>query len=162
MGRQPEEGPGERSAMIERVFGEAILGVARLLTGARARWIGCAPSSTGRIYIANRSHDPIPSMLAALDAGDSLILFPEGTRNPGEELLPFKSGLYHLAMHRPAVEIVPVWIANLNRVLPKGEFLPVPLLCSLAFGGPIRLEEGEDKTDFLARARRAVMEMKGQ
>lgn len=105
-----------------------------------------------------RQEDPVEQMARALDERSSLILFPEGTRNTGDEpLLPFKSGLYHLAKARPAVELVPVWIANLNRVMPKGEFLPVPLLCTVTFGAPIHVGEAEDKDAFLARARAALL-----
>jgi 1-acyl-sn-glycerol-3-phosphate acyltransferase len=80
--------------------------------------------------------NPVEQMGAALQAGDSLILFPEGTRNLGEGLLPFKSGLYHLARAHPEAELVPVWIENLGRVMPKGSVIPVPLLCTLSFGPP--------------------------
>jgi 1-acyl-sn-glycerol-3-phosphate acyltransferase len=105
-----------------------------------------------------RSQDPVGQMVAALDAGDSLILFPEGTRNMTEEpLLPFRSGLYNLALARPAVELVPTWIDNLSRVLPKGEFLPLPLLCSVTFGAPIALGEDEERKAFLERARAALL-----
>lgn len=104
--------------------------------------------------------DPIATMHAALDAGSSLIVFPEGTRNvTGEILLPFKSGIYHLARRRPDVEFVPVWIDNLNRVLPKGEVVPVPLLCTVSFGTPLRVSEGEDKNAFVGRARHALLEL---
>ena len=93
-----------------------------------------------------RSDDPLAGMRRALDAGDSLILFPEGTRNTGEvPLLPFKTGLYHLALAYPDVELVPVWIDNLNRVLPKGERVPLPLLCTLTYGAPLQLAPEEDK-----------------
>jgi 1-acyl-sn-glycerol-3-phosphate acyltransferase len=105
-----------------------------------------------------RTQDPVEQMAAALDAGDSLILFPEGTRNmTSAPLLPFKSGLYNLALARPAVELVPTWIDNLSRVLPKGEFLPLPLLCSVTFGAPMRPVEGEDRKAFLERARMALL-----
>src|SRR4029079_10395703 len=102
--------------------------------------------------------NPIDQMAAALDAGASLIVFPEGTRNvSGERLLPFKSGLYHLARARPDTELVPVWIENLNRVMPKGEFIPVPLLCTVTFGPACRLSEAETKPGFLERSREALL-----
>jgi 1-acyl-sn-glycerol-3-phosphate acyltransferase len=101
-------------------------------------------------------------MVAALDQGSSLILFPEGQRNSSEAtLLPFKSGLYHLAKSRPGVDLVPVWIANLNRVMPKGEVIPVPLICTLTFGAPLHLAEDEPKDAFLVRATQALLALKG-
>jgi 1-acyl-sn-glycerol-3-phosphate acyltransferase len=107
---------------------------------------------------ATRKGDPVKQMTDALDAGASLILFPEGTRNMTEErLLPFKSGLYHLAMARPQVELVPVWLENLNRMMPKGEIFPVPLLCTVTFGTPLTISAQEDKSAFLERARAALL-----
>jgi len=104
---------------------------------------------------------PIALMADVLDAGASLIVFPEGTRKTGpERLLPFKSGLYHLARSRPHVELVPVWIENLGRVMPKGEIVPVPMLCSVTFGTPLRVSDGEDKTAFLDRTRHALLELR--
>jgi 1-acyl-sn-glycerol-3-phosphate acyltransferase len=108
-----------------------------------------------------RTEDPVAQMAAALDAGHSLILFPEGRRNAGEApLLPFKTGLYHLAALRPQVDLVPVWIANLNRVMPKGEVIPVPLICTVTFGAPLRLGPGEAKAAFLARAAAALLALR--
>ena len=102
-------------------------------------------------------HDnPLADMLNALGNRYSLIIFPEGGRQPTTEMAPFKGGLFHLAKDRPDVEFIPVLIENLNRVLPKGEFLPVPLLGSLSFGAPLKLEPGEQKSAFLARAQAAV------
>ncbi len=104
-----------------------------------------------------RANNPLIHMLGALDAQDSLIIFPEGGRNPDGPVGEFKSGIYHLAKERPAVEFVPVWIDNLSRVLPKGEIFPLPLLCSVTFGCPIQLGGNENKTAFLERARAAVL-----
>jgi 1-acyl-sn-glycerol-3-phosphate acyltransferase len=95
-------------------------------------------------------------MLAALEEGSSLIIFPEGGRMDGGEVAPFKSGLYHLASHKSEVEFMPVWIDNVNRVLPKGEILPVPMLGSVTMGPALTLQTNETKEAFLERARAAL------
>jgi 1-acyl-sn-glycerol-3-phosphate acyltransferase len=186
--------------------------IAKFISGASARWVGCVPDVRQRVYFANHTsnldalviwaslppdmrsltrpvaardywtksklrlylankifnavlierkkptaHDnPLTDMLDALGDRYSLIIFPEGGRQTGIELAPFKGGLFHLAKDRPDVEFVPVLVENLNRVLPKGEFLPVPLLGSLSFGIPIKLDTGEGKSAFLERAQNAV------
>lgn len=200
--------------VIESACASAVAGFARLLTGVRGDWQGCAPEVRQRVYFANhRSHadfvliwtvlpaalrqvtrpvaaadywltgrlrtfmgqrvfkavlidrnpltrraDAVATMTEALDQKCSLILFPEGTRNTSEEpLLPFKSGLYHLAKSRPDVQLVPVWIENLNRVMPKGEFVPIPLLCTVTVGAPMLIGPDEDKAAFLDRSRYALL-----
>jgi len=105
-----------------------------------------------------RKTDPVEQMADAIDGGASLIVFPEGTRNVTDTALqPFKSGLYHLARSRPDVELVPTWIDNLNRVMPKGAFFPIPLICTVSFGTPLRLEADEGKQPFLDRAQAALL-----
>jgi len=98
----------------------------------------------------------IEQLAEAMGEMYSLILFPEGTRGTGESVAAFRSGLYYLAKRKPEVELVPAYLENLNRILPKGEVLPVPMISMLTFGTPMRVTEGENKDDFLERARMAV------
>ncbi len=104
--------------------------------------------------------DPLQPLAQALESGDSIILFPEGTRGHAEEPQPFKAGLYNLALRFPQVVLVPAWIDNIQRVMPKGEVVPVPVLCSVTFGAPVRLEPGEERRAFLDRARLAVIALR--
>ena len=103
---------------------------------------------------------PVDLMLREIGSTRSLIVFPEGSRSVTGDLGEFKSGLYYLAKKRPDIELLPVHIDNLNRILPRGEFLPVPLLSCISFGPPMWLEHGEAKANFLARARKAVQALK--
>ena len=101
--------------------------------------------------------DPLEPLMDALRHGDSLVIFPEGTRGSKGAPAPFKAGLYHLAEAFPLVPLIPAWIDNVQRVMPKGEVVPVPILCSVSFGTPLALLAGEDKRVFLERARAAVV-----
>ena len=104
--------------------------------------------------------DPLAPLIEALTSGDSIIIFPEGTRGHLGEPQKFKSGLYTLATLFPDVVLVPAWIDNIQRVMPKGEVVPVPLLCSVTFGAPLRVEPGEERRPFLDRARAAVIALR--
>jgi 1-acyl-sn-glycerol-3-phosphate acyltransferase len=103
---------------------------------------------------------PVDVMIREMGQRYSLIVFPEGGRTSGTEIGEFKSGLYYLCKKRPDLELIPVHIDNMNRILPRGEVLPVPLLTCISFGAPIWLEAGEPKADFLRRARDAVRRLK--
>ena len=103
--------------------------------------------------------NPVAQMLDVLDSGDSLILFPEGTRGAGDVVAQFRSGLFQIAQARPDVDLIPVHLENLNRILPKGEFVPVPMLSRVTFGAPLARIDGEDRAAFLERARAAVVSL---
>lgn len=118
------------------------------------RGVGRKPAAAGP---ENQGHgDTIPRLSEVLASGESLIFFPEGTRGTGEHVAPFKSGLYHLCNTNPGLEVVPVYLENMNRVLPKGEVLLIPIVCKLSFGEPLHLHEGEAKQAFLDRAHEAL------
>lgn len=103
---------------------------------------------------------PIKMMLDEMQDTFSVILFPEGGRSSNGVIGEFKSGLYHLCKKRPDLELIPVYLDNMNRILPRGKTLPVPMLSRVIFGPPLWLEEKEPKDVFLERARLAVMNLK--
>jgi 1-acyl-sn-glycerol-3-phosphate acyltransferase len=110
------------------------------------------PSAAARAAVERMTHE--------MGDRDSLIVFPEGTRSLDGEIGTFKSGLYHLSRARPDAELIPVHLENLNRILPKGEALPVPMLSRVVFGPRFHTSTGEPKDDFLARARTALVRLK--
>ncbi|WP_180114279.1 1-acyl-sn-glycerol-3-phosphate acyltransferase [Acinetobacter sp. YH12063] len=119
---------------------------------------------TGVTIQRNReqNQDPLEPIKIVLAQGDSIIFFPEGTRNLNDdvELLEFKSGLFHLKNQFPDVEIVPVWISNLKRVMPKGALIPLPLLSTVIFGKPLEVHNEQSKSAFLNYAQEELLKLK--
>lgn len=123
------------------------------------RWVAC------RLFQAvliprdhiTRSNNPVDRLAAAIDQGRSVLIFPEGTRRPDGSVGEFRPGLHHLAKRFPGMPLVPVYLENLSRILPKGTFLPVPVIAQAHFRAPITLHEGEPKNLFLERARTALL-----
>jgi 1-acyl-sn-glycerol-3-phosphate acyltransferase len=138
---------GFRSFLAQRVF-RAVLVDRGGSQGASAE------------HARRKRFEVIEQLAQSMGESESLIFFPEGTRGSGETVAEFKSGLYHLAKRRPDVELVPAYLENLNRILPKGEFLVVPLLSVLTFGAPLRVEESESKAQFLQRSREALCSLR--
>jgi 1-acyl-sn-glycerol-3-phosphate acyltransferase len=103
--------------------------------------------------------NPMVGMLEILDRGHSLVIFPEGGRQTADEMTEFQAGIFHLCKERPEIEAVPVYLENLNRILPKGELLPLPLLGRVTFGRPIGYHVDESRSEFLSRARHSVLEL---
>jgi 1-acyl-sn-glycerol-3-phosphate acyltransferase len=116
-----------------------------------------ASGSGTAVSAASRS---IESIASGMGDRYSIIVFPEGTRSLTGEVLPFKSGLFHLCRLKPDLELVPVYLANMNRILPKGEVLPVPLIGTVIVGAPMKFDAAEDKHAFLTRAREAMLALR--
>ena len=114
---------------------------------------GSANAAAARASVEQMAHD--------MGRADSLIVFPEGTRSVNGAIGSFKSGLYHLSRARPDAELIPVHLENLNRILPKGETLPVPMLSRVTFGPALPNNVDEEKDAFLARSRAALVQLKG-
>jgi 1-acyl-sn-glycerol-3-phosphate acyltransferase len=105
---------------------------------------------------------PLAPLERLLEDGRSILIFPEGTRATDDEIAPFRSGIFRLACRFPDVELVPVYLDNLKRIMPKGSMLVVPITCTARFGAPLSVEPGEGKAAFLERARNAVIELAGE
>jgi 1-acyl-sn-glycerol-3-phosphate acyltransferase len=135
--------------------------VRRYLAGRVFHAVLIERGSTGSTKCLAAARASIQRMADEIGDRHSLIVFPEGTRGLNGEVGSFKSGLFHLSRLRPDAELIPVHLENLNRILPKGEVLPVPMLSRVVFGPPFTTRPGEDKHDFLARARTALIELRG-
>lgn len=116
-----------------------------------------------KVVLIDRHHtahaNPLDPLIQALHEGSSLIIFPEGTRRPQPLPSPFKSGLWRLMREFPDVELIPVYIENLHRSMPKGTLIPIPTICSVRFGAPLPHSLDDSKEDFLNRARNAVIQL---
>ncbi|MFG0247948.1 MAG: lysophospholipid acyltransferase family protein [Phycisphaeraceae bacterium JB051] len=98
----------------------------------------------------------IDQIIQTLGDGFSIIIFPEGTRGNGEQIKKFQTGIYHIVKDRPQFKLMPIYLDNLSRSLPKGEFLPIPILGSATFGIPIELQTHESKNEFVQRAQQSI------
>jgi 1-acyl-sn-glycerol-3-phosphate acyltransferase len=123
------------------------------------------PRHRDAVASAERANETIERIDRQMGDAYSIIIFPEGTRGDGEEIARFKSGLYHLCLRKPGLQLVPVYMENLNRILPKGEFAPVPFISRVTFGSPTAYNPSdatpaESKEAFLARMRDAVVALR--
>ena len=94
----------------------------------------------------NEMSDPLAEMGQVLKDGDSLLLFPEGSRGEPEQLSRFKTGIARLVERHPHIPIVPIFTHGLGKSLPRGTFLLVPFFADIAVGEPIYWQGSVDET----------------
>ncbi len=108
-------------------------------------WTRCMNVLPIRRDKVTRSSNPLSAMLEALDAGSSLILFPEGTRGDPEKLGEFRTGIAHVLAKRPNTPVVPVYMRNLGFAMPRGDLIIVPMFCDVFVGEPRVIEGGRQE-----------------
>ena len=101
--------------------------------------------------------DPMADVSAALDRGEIVIVFPEGSRGEPEEMAVFKKGVAHLAKKHPKVPVVPVFMHGLGKSLPKDDWLPVPFFVDVFVGES--LYGIEDHTAFTAEMAECIQSL---
>ncbi len=104
--------------------------------------------------------DPLAAVSQALERGEIVILFPEGTRGEPEQLAAFKSGIGHLARRYPRVPVIPVFMHGLGKTLPRGSLVPVPFFCDVFVGEA--LYGLEDHKAFVERLTGRMQAMAGE
>ena len=97
--------------------------------------------------VQSKRRHPLAGIHEALDQGDVVIVFPEGSRGAPEQLSDFKAGIAHIAKKNPDVPVVPIFMHGLGKALPKGEALLVPFFLDVFVGKPINWED--DKEAFM-------------
>jgi 1-acyl-sn-glycerol-3-phosphate acyltransferase len=123
----------------------------RLLAWFALDVVGIVPLNRVR---ADAREDVLAPIATALERGDILIFFPEGSRGEPEQLAEFKTGLARIAERRPDVPVVPVFTHGLGKALPKGTWLIVPFFVDIFVGEPLRFDG--DRTAYMQRFRETM------
>jgi len=108
---------------------------------------------------ASKHENPLAHLEKTIALKQSLIFFPEGTRSLTGEMSSFHSGITHLIEKHPELPIVPVYLCNMGRSLPKGEFVPIPFFCEIKIGETL-FPKG-DRKEQLEMIRNAILALKG-
>jgi 1-acyl-sn-glycerol-3-phosphate acyltransferase len=123
----------------------------RLLAWFALKVVGIVPLNRER---RDAREDLLAPVASALDRGDILIFFPEGSRGEPERLAEFKTGLARIAERRPDVPVMPVFTHGLGKALPKGAWVIVPFFVDIFVGEPLRFDG--DRAAYMQRYRDAM------
>ena len=123
----------------------------RLLAWFALNVVGIVPLNRQRQHLHD---DLLAPVCEALDRGDILVFFPEGSRGEPEQLAEFKTGLARIAERRPDAPVIPVHTYGLGKALPKGEWMIVPFFVDIFVGEP--LPWSGDRTAFMDDYRAAM------
>jgi 1-acyl-sn-glycerol-3-phosphate acyltransferase len=107
-----------------------------------------------------KEQDPLVDCYAALERGEILVIFPEGTRGEPEQMAEFKSGIYFLGKRFPTIPIVPVFMYGLGKTMPKGSLIPVPFFVDIFVGKAVTWVA--EKADFMQGLRTAMDSLKAK
>ena len=127
----------------------------RLLAWVALNLFGIIPVKRGDRR--RRDGDPLAGCSRALERGEILIIYPEGTRGEAECLTEFKPGFAHLACRHPNVPVVPVFLHGLGKILPKGAIVPVPFVCDVFIGSSMCWNG--DRQDFVHELRNRIFSL---
>ncbi|HVT52163.1 MAG TPA: lysophospholipid acyltransferase family protein [Dongiaceae bacterium] len=108
----------------------------------------------------DRNADPLEACVKALQAGEILLVFPEGTRGEAETLAKFKGGVARLKEQFPDMPVIPIYMHGLGRVMPKGEIALVPVVVDVFVGDPVPWSG--NRADFTRAMEEAVIALKAQ
>jgi 1-acyl-sn-glycerol-3-phosphate acyltransferase len=129
----------------------------RLMSWFSRKVIGIVPVARDK---TGSGVDVLAPAREALEAGDIVVIFPEGTRGDGEEMAKLKSGVARLAAAVPKAAVVPVWLQGSGRVLPKGAHVPVPMNCTVIVGEAFHWTG--DRAAFMEQLRGQLEALKAQ
>ena len=101
---------------------------------------------------------PFGEIYKALDNGDIVLLFPEGSRGDPEVMKPFKTGIAHMAKDYPDVPVVPLSIYGAGKALPRGEALFVPFIIEVNVGEAVYYDY-KDKLEYTKNLEKCVFRL---
>jgi len=134
----------------------------RLMAWFSKHIIGIIPLNRKKSREGETLDERLGGIFDALDRGEIVILFPEGSRGNPEEMTEFKAGISYICERRPEVPVYPVLMHGLGKVLPRGEALLVPFFCDVFVGLPLTWKQGTTSFQDELRGRMDQLKQEGK